>query len=78
MSAGKAYRREMVVVISADLRSGRCKVGDIGALKTVLKKVYFAPNPDIQPIIDALRCQRIIAIEKNGKITILPVIPKEM
>ena len=71
VSAGKAYRRDLVVAVAADLRTGRCKGSDIGALKTVLKKVYFAPNPDVQPIIDALRCQKVISLDKTGKITVL-------
>lgn len=74
VSAGKAYRRELVVALSADLRNGRCRAADIGVLKTVLKKVYYAPTPDIQPIIDALRCQKVVAIDKTGKVTVLPTI----
>ena len=71
VSAGKAYRRELVVAVASDLRAGRCKVADIGALKTVLKKVYFSPNPDVQPIIDALRSQKVVSLDKTGKVTVL-------
>ena len=72
VSAGKAYRRELVMSLSADLKGGRLKVGDIGALKTVLKKVYHTPNPDIQPVIGTLMSQKVIKVDsKNGKITVL-------
>lgn len=70
VSAGKAYRREMVLALAADLRSGRCKVADIGALKTILKKVYHVPAPDIQPIIGTLSSQRIVKVDKTGHVSL--------
>ena len=72
VSAGKAYRRELVASLSADLRSGRLKVPSIGALKSVLKKVYHAPNPDVQPVISSLMSQKAIRLDsKTGKVTVL-------
>ena len=72
VSAGKAYRRELVISLAADMKGGHLKVGDIGALKTILKKVYHTPNPDIQPVIGTLLSQRVIKMEgKSGKITVL-------
>ena len=74
VSAGKAYRRETVIAVAADLRSGRRKTPDIGNLKAILKSVYHVPTPDIVPIIGALQCQRVIKIDpKVGKITVLNV-----
>ncbi len=71
ISAGKAYRRELVLTLTADLRSGRRKVSDVGGLKTILKSVYHAPAPDIGPIVSTLICQRIIQTDrKSGRITI--------
>ena len=71
VSAGKAFRRELVVAFTADLRSGRCKVKDIGALRTILRKVYCVPTPDIQPIIGTLIFQSVIKIDKAGAVTVL-------
>lgn len=72
ISAGKAYRREVVLGLSSDLKSGRRKVPDVGQLKAMLKQVYHVPSPDITPIIGSLMCQKIIKIDKaSGKITIL-------
>lgn len=71
VSAGKAYRRELVLTLTADLRGKRQKVPDLGALKTILKKVYHVPGPDIQPVISALMSQRIIKADKSGKITLI-------
>ena len=70
VSAGKSYRRELVLSLSADLRNGKLKVNDIGALKSVLKKVYHTPRPDVEPIISALVCQKIIRIDKTGKLDV--------
>ena len=70
VSAGKAYRRELVLAVTADLRAGRLAVKDIGAMKTVLKKSYHAPAPDIQPVIGALQSQRVIKLDKSGKVTV--------
>ena len=70
VSAGKAYRRELVLAVTADLRAGRLAVKDVGAMKTVLKKSYHAPAPDIQPVIGALQSQRVIKLDKSGKVTV--------
>ena len=71
ISAGKSYRRELVLSFSADLRNDRLWIKDIGALKTVLKKRYHTPNPDIEAVISALLSQRIIKIDKNGTLNVL-------
>ena len=60
ISAGKAYRREIVIAVTADLRGGRRRVGDMAGLKVLLKSVYHVPTPDIAPIIGALQSQRVI------------------
>jgi Zn-finger nucleic acid-binding protein len=72
VSAGKAYRRETVLAVAADIRSGRRKVPDVGSLKAILKSAYHVPMPDISPIISTLQCQRVIQVaKKGGKITVL-------
>ncbi len=72
ISAGKAYRRELVASLAADLRSGRRKIPDLGNLKVTLKKVFHTPAPDIMPVIGALMCQQIIRVDKkSGKIQVL-------
>ena len=74
ISAGKAYRRETVLAVAADLRSGRRKAPDIGSLKSVLKSAYHAPTPDIAPIVGALQSQRVIRVNsKTGRISVLQV-----
>ena len=72
VSAGKAYRREMVVAIAADLRSGRIKASSDKALQSVLKSSYHVPQPDVGPIVSTLMCQRVIAKDKKtGRITLV-------
>ena len=72
VSAGKAYRREMVLVLAADLRSGHLKVLDAKGLQMVMKVSYHIPQPDIGPIISTLMCQRILQIDKkSGRISVL-------
>ncbi len=72
ISAGKAYRREVVLGISADLKSGRRKIPNVGQLKAVLKQTYHVPNPDVKPIIDTLVCQKVVKISKaNGQVTVV-------
>ena len=72
ISAGKAYRREVVLGLSADLKSGRRKIPNVGQLKAVLKQTYHVPNPDVKPIIDTLMCQKIVKIDKaSGKMTVV-------
>ncbi|MBQ7650483.1 MAG: NYN domain-containing protein [Victivallales bacterium] len=70
VSAGKAYRREIVTVLSADLRNARLKAANTEQLKTQLKSTYHVPVPDISPVISGLQCQKIISIDKAGKITV--------
>ena len=72
ISAGKAYRRELVMTLTADLHSGRLKPAHIGILKAILKKEYCVPKPDITPVIGTLQAQRIISIQPDGTINILP------
>ena len=38
ISAGKAYRREVVLGLSSDLKSGRKKIPNVDQLKAVLKR----------------------------------------
>ncbi|MCQ2391035.1 MAG: NYN domain-containing protein [Kiritimatiellae bacterium] len=71
VSAGKAYRREIVIAIAADLRSGHAKVADLGGMKTLLKRGYFVPTPDIQSVISSLMSQKVLHIDKAGKVTII-------
>ena len=72
VSSGKSYRREMVAVITADLKSRRLKVLNEKALKNVLRVSYKVPPPDIAPIISTLMCQRVISNDKKtGRICVL-------
>ena len=72
VSAGKAYRREVVLGLSSDLKSGRRKISNVGQLKSVLKETYHVPNPDIAPIIGALMCQKVVKVNSSsGKVTVL-------
>ena len=58
--------------LSADLKSGRRKIPNVGQLKAVLKQTYHVPNPDVKPIIDTLMCQKIVTIDKaSGKMTVV-------
>ena len=76
ISAGKAFRREIVASVSADLRSGRLKVLNAKGLKTVLKVSYHVPDPDIESVLGALKSQRVIVENsKTGKISILSELP---
>ena len=72
ISAGKAYRREVVLGLSSDLKSGRRKVSNVDQLKAVLKQTYHVPNPDVSSIIGSLMCQKVIKVEtSSGKVTVL-------
>ena len=72
ISAGKAYRREVVLGLASDLKSGRRKISNIGELKTILTQTYHVPKPDIAPIISALTCQKTIKVDNaSGKITVI-------
>lgn len=70
VSAGKAFRRETVVMVTADLRSGRCRADNIGVLNTILKRQYHVPNPDVEAVVSALRSQKVITIDKRGKVEV--------
>lgn len=72
VSAGKAFRREMVLALAADLRNGRCKAATFDALKKLIKNAYHVPGPDLAPIVSTLQCQRVIAVDKKGALTVLP------
>ena len=72
ISAGKAYRREVVLGISSDLKSGRRKVSNVGQLKAILKQTYHVPNPDVASIISSLMCQKVVKVDSSsGKVTVL-------
>jgi Zn-finger nucleic acid-binding protein len=72
ISAGKAYRREVVLGLSSDLKSGRRKVSNVSQLKAVLKQTYHVPNPDVSSIISSLMCQKVVKVEtSSGKVTVL-------
>ena len=72
ISAGKAYRREVVLGLSSDLKSGRRKIANIDQLKSVLKQTYHVPNPDIMPVIGSLLSQKVVKIDtKSGKVCVL-------
>jgi len=70
VSAGKAFRREMVLAIASDLRTGRRKAGTLDALRNVLRTAYHVPRPDMDPIIGTLRCQKIIAVDKKNTVKV--------
>ena len=72
VSAGKAYRRELVQAVASDLRANRRKAANLAALKGLLKSAYHAPAPDIEPIIGALRSQKVLRTDKAGNIVVLP------
>lgn len=71
VSAGKSYRRELVTSLSADFRGRRINVTSLEALTGLLRSVYHTPKPDIAPVISTLVCQKIIKIDKSGKLSIL-------
>jgi Zn-finger nucleic acid-binding protein len=73
VTTGKAFRREMVLTLAADLRNGHLKVLDDKSLQMIMKRSYHVPQPDIAPIISTLKSQKIIhADKKTGCISILP------
>jgi Zn-finger nucleic acid-binding protein len=72
VTAGKAYRRETVLAVVADLRSGHLKVLNKKSLETVLRVSYHVPLPDVSPIISTLQSQRVIQINnKTGAVTVV-------
>ena len=73
ITSGKAYRREMVLTLTADLRSGRLKAVDVGMLQMILRVSYHVPKPEVTPIISTLICQKVIHTDKRtGHVTVLP------
>ena len=72
VSAGKAYRRELMLAVASDLRAGRRKAPNLDALKTLLKSAYRVPPSDIEPVVCALRSQKVLRVDKTGHVTILP------
>ena len=72
VTAGKAYRRETVLAVAADLRSGHLKVLNKKSLDSVLRVSYHVPVPDVSPIISALQSQRVIQIDsKSGAVKVV-------
>ena len=72
ISAGKAYRRETVLAVAADLRSGHLKVSNRKSLNDVLRASYHVPVPDISPVISTLQSQRVIQVEaKTGAVRVV-------
>lgn len=65
-SAGKAFRREVATMLAADLRAGRVRPKNLGALKGVLKGVYHVPAADIEAIVGTLQCQKVVQNGKTG------------
>ena len=65
VSAGKAYRREMVVALTADIREGRLVLYTLEKLKNALKCIYHVPNPDIAPIIGTLQATKVISVDSK-------------
>ena len=71
VSAGKAYRRDMTLALTADLRNGKLKVTECWQLERAMKNNYHVPTPDISPIIGSLKAQQVIKVEsKTGKLEI--------
>ena len=76
VSAGKAYRREVVTGLSSDLRNGRRKLANVNELKSVLKQTYHVPNPDIEPIIGTLMSLKVIKLNNStGKVSLVKAEP---
>ena len=72
VTAGKAYRRETVLAVAADLRSGHLKILNKKSLDAVLRVSYHVPVPDVSPIISALQSQRVIQIDsKSGAVKVV-------
>ena len=70
ISAGKAFRRDVTAAVAADLRAGRIQAKTESTLKSLLKHLFHVPAPDVRPIVDTLRCQKVIAVDKKGKLTV--------
>lgn len=39
-------------------------------LNTILKRQYHVPNPDVEAVVSALRSQKVITIDKRGKVEV--------
>ena len=63
--------KELVLVVTSDLRKKRLQVRDLEALKMVLKKADHVPGPDVQPVIGALMSQRVIKVDKSGQVALV-------
>ena len=69
VSAGKAFRRDITAVLTADLRSGKLKCDTLDKLKNAMKNIYRIPVPDITPVIGTLQAQKIITVNsKTGAV----------
>ena len=73
VSAGKAFRREVVSLLTADLRAKRLAPNSVGALKAIIKGSYHVPAPDMNAILGTLCAQQVIAIAKTGALTVVGV-----
>lgn len=71
VSAGKAFRREVVASLTADLRAKRIVPNSVGALKAIIKGAYHAPAPDMNAILGTLCAQQVISIAPNGALTVI-------
>ena len=69
-SAGKAFRRDVTAAVAADLRAGRMQAKTETTLKSLLKHLFHVPAPDIQPIVDTLKCQKVITVDKKGVLNV--------
>ena len=70
VSAGKAFRRDVTAAVAADLRAGRMLAKTETTLKSLLKHLFHVPAPDIQPIVDTLKCEKVITVDKKGALIV--------
>jgi len=70
ISAGKSFRRDMVLTVTSDLQTGRRKAPNLTSLRNILKTAYHVPTPDIDPILSTLRSQKIIAVDKKNAVKV--------
>lgn len=71
ISAGRAFRRDVTAAVAADLREKRIQAKSVAALRTLLRQQFHVPAPDVQPIVDTLRCQKVVTVDKKGVLTVL-------